>query len=151
MSSGKASATGPGRPEVARWKAWLTSSGMRRASSISATHLVTGPNMRRKSISWKASRSVWSRATWPISRMSGVEFLEGSMQPDRGIGGAGPAGHEADAGAASELAIGLGHVAGAALLPADEKSDLVAGLEQRVGGGQVALPGTPKAMSTPWI
>ena len=47
MSSGSASTTGPGRPATARWKAWLTSSGMRAASSISPTHLAIGPNMRR--------------------------------------------------------------------------------------------------------
>ena len=67
-------------------------------------------------------------------------ILEGGMQPDGGIGGAGAAGDEADAGAARQLAIGLGHVAGAALLPADDEADLVAGLEQRVEGGQIAFP-----------
>ncbi len=47
MSSGSASSTGPGRPAVAVWKAWLTYSGMRSARSICATHLVSGPYMRR--------------------------------------------------------------------------------------------------------
>ena len=39
--------TGPGRPFMARWKAWLTISGMRRASSICVTHLAIWPYMRR--------------------------------------------------------------------------------------------------------
>ena len=47
MSSGSASTTGPGRPEVATWKARPSSSGMRAASSICAAHLATLPNMRR--------------------------------------------------------------------------------------------------------
>ena len=47
MSSGRASTTGPGRPEVAAWKAWLTYSGTRLGSSICATHFATCPNMRR--------------------------------------------------------------------------------------------------------
>jgi hypothetical protein len=47
MSSGNAMTTGPGRPFIARWKAWLTISGMRRASSIWVTHLAIWPYMRR--------------------------------------------------------------------------------------------------------
>ena len=42
MSSGSASTTGPGRPEVATWKARETNSGAREASSISSTHFASG-------------------------------------------------------------------------------------------------------------
>ncbi|MHA7165289.1 LemA family protein, partial [Burkholderia pseudomallei] len=46
-SSGSASTTGPGRPDIATWNAWLRYSGMRRGSSICATHFASWPNMRR--------------------------------------------------------------------------------------------------------
>ena len=39
MSSGKAITTGPGRPDIATWKARETTSGMRAGSSISVAHL----------------------------------------------------------------------------------------------------------------
>ena len=42
MSSGSASTTGPGRPAVATRNARETSSGMRSALSICATHLAIG-------------------------------------------------------------------------------------------------------------
>jgi hypothetical protein len=44
MSSGSAMTTGPGRPEVATWKARETSSGSRAGSSICTTHLAMVPN-----------------------------------------------------------------------------------------------------------
>ena len=44
MSSGTASTTGPGRPDVAVRKARATSSGSRSASSTCATHFVSEPN-----------------------------------------------------------------------------------------------------------
>lgn len=37
-SSGSASTTGPLRPDMAQWNAWLTYSGTRSARSIDATH-----------------------------------------------------------------------------------------------------------------
>ncbi len=46
-SSGSASTTGPGRPEVATRKARAVSSGMRSTWSTCATHFASGPNMRR--------------------------------------------------------------------------------------------------------
>ncbi|CFN66021.1 Uncharacterised protein [Bordetella pertussis] len=39
--------TGPGRPEVATWKAREISSGMRSTWSISVTHLAWVPNTAR--------------------------------------------------------------------------------------------------------
>ena len=47
MSSGSASTTGPLRPDVAQWNAWLMYSGVRSARSIEATHFAIGPNIRR--------------------------------------------------------------------------------------------------------
>jgi hypothetical protein len=47
MSSGRATTTGPGRPELARWNARLMISGVRRPSSICVDHLVRGENIAR--------------------------------------------------------------------------------------------------------
>ena len=61
-------------------------------------------------------------------------ILEGGVDADRGVGRAGAAGDKADAGAAGQLAVGLGHVGGAAFLPADDQLDLgrvVQGIERR--------------------
>ncbi|MNQ95219.1 hypothetical protein D3C85_1107680 [compost metagenome] len=63
------------------------------------------------------------------------------MHTHRGVGGARPAGHEADAGLAGQLAVGLGHVGGAAFLPADDEVDDFAGVVQGVEHGQVAFTG----------
>ena len=64
-------------------------------------------------------------------------ILIGDMDAGRGVGGAGPARDEADAGLAGQLAGGLGHHAGAALGPADR--DLQLGVVQRVEHGEIAL------------
>jgi hypothetical protein len=73
MSSGRAMTTGPGRPFIARWKAWLTISGMRRASSICghplghlAVHAAVVDLLERLALRR-------SRATWPTRRIIGVE------------------------------------------------------------------------------
>ncbi|MNN65852.1 hypothetical protein D3C81_1813850 [compost metagenome] len=47
MSSGSASTTGPGRPDIATEKARFMYSVTRAALSICATHLLNCPNMRR--------------------------------------------------------------------------------------------------------
>ena len=46
------------------------------------------------------------------------------MDADAGMGGAGAAGDETDAGTAGQLAIGLGHVGGGPLVLADDGVDL---------------------------
>ena len=46
-SSGRASTTGPGRPDAAVWNARLTYSGIRSVWSTWATHLAISPYMRR--------------------------------------------------------------------------------------------------------
>ena len=66
------------------------------------------------------------------------------MQADGGVGGAGAAGDEADAGPAGHLAIGLGHDAGAALLPAGDEADAVARVVKRIERGEIALAGHAK-------
>lgn len=81
MSSGRPITTGPGRPDVAVWNARLSSSGIRRASSISNTCFASGPNIARRSTSWNASRSRCSRATCPISRIIGVESWNAVWTP----------------------------------------------------------------------
>ena len=47
VSSGRASTTGPGRPDMATAQARPMNSGMRSALSIWATHLAIGPNIWR--------------------------------------------------------------------------------------------------------
>ena len=67
--------------------------------------------------------------------------LERGVQPDAGIGGAGPARDEADARAAAELALRLGHEGGAAFLPAADEADLLAVLVEAVEHGQITFAG----------
>ncbi len=63
------------------------------------------------------------------------------MHTDAGVGRARPARHEADAGAAGELAVGLRHVGGAALLAAYDEADLLAHVIERVECREIALAG----------
>jgi len=63
--------------------------------------------------------------------------LIGDVDAGRGIGGAGAARHETDAGLAGELAGGFRHHAGAAFGAAD--GDLHRGVVQRVEHGEIAL------------
>ena len=65
--------------------------------------------------------------------------LERGVHADRGVGRAGTARHEADAGLAGELAVGLGHVRGAAVLTRDDELDRVARVVERVEHGEIAL------------
>ncbi len=62
-----------------------------------------------------------------------MEFLPCNVQPRRRVGGARPAGDEADAGLAGRLADRLRHDGGAALVPADGNGKLaaMAGVERR--------------------
>ena len=55
------------------------------------------------------------------------------------VGRARPARHEADARPAGEFAVGVGHVGGAALLPAHDEADLLARVIERVEHGEIAL------------
>ncbi len=50
-------------------------------------------------------------------------ILRGNMDADAGMRGAGPARDKADAGAAGQLAVGLGHIGGRAFVLADDQVD----------------------------
>ncbi len=63
---------------------------MRAASLISVAHLVIEPNTAGKSISWNASRSRISRATWPTNMMSGVESWRAMWMPCAALVAPGP-------------------------------------------------------------
>jgi hypothetical protein len=65
--------------------------------------------------------------------------LERRVHTDAGVGGTRPAGHEADARPAAELALRLGHEGGAAFLPAGHEADAVAVFVKAVQHGQVAF------------
>src|SRR5262249_13838516 len=78
--------------------------------------------------------------------------LERRMHGNTRIGGTGPARHEADAGLASQLAMRLGHIAGATLLPAYHRRDRILMIVERVDTRQIALAGheeyAPDALDT---
>ena len=65
--------------------------------------------------------------------------LEGRVQPDARIRRARPAGDEADARAAGQLALRLGHERRAALLAAGDEADALAVLVKAVEHGEVAF------------
>jgi hypothetical protein len=90
MSSGNASTTGPGRPEIAMLHARATYSGMRAASSIFAAHFTTGPNIAGKSISWNASRSFVLRSTSPMNSTIGCESCIATCTPIEAFVAPGP-------------------------------------------------------------
>ena len=125
----------------ARWKAWLISSGMRRASSIwvdplghLAVHAAVVDLLERLAV----RRLARHLADQQDHRR---RILEAGMHSDAGIGGAGTARHEADAGLAGQLAVGLGHVGRAAFLAADDVADGVALRVERVERREIALAG----------
>ncbi len=68
-------------------------------------------------------------------------ILVRGVHADRGVGRAGAARDEADAGAAGQLAVGLRHVGGAAFLAADDELDFLARVVQRVEHREIALAG----------
>ena len=68
---------------------------------------------------------------------SGERILARDMDARRGIGGARPAGDEADAGLAGHLADRFGHHAGATLLAADGDGEI--GVVERIEHRQIAL------------
>ena len=69
----------------------------------------------------------------------GRGILEGRVHADAGVGGARTARDEADARLAGELAVGLGHVGGAAFLAAYDGFDGARVFVQRVDAGQIAF------------
>ena len=75
----------------------------------------------------------------------GRGVLQGGVHADAGVGGARPAGDEADARTPAELALRLGHEGGAALLPAGDEADVVTVLMKTIQHRQVALAGHTEA------
>jgi len=67
--------------------------------------------------------------------------LERRVQADRGVARAGSARHEAQARSTAELALRLGHVARAALLPTGDEADAIAMLVEAIERGEEALAG----------
>ena len=67
-------------------------------------------------------------------------ILHGDVDAGRGVGGAGAARDEADAGLAGEPALAVGHHRGAAFLAADDGADLV-GIVKRVEHGEIGFAG----------
>jgi len=62
------------------------------------------------------------------------------VDTDRGVAGAGTAGHQQHAGLSGQLAVGLGHERGAALLAAGDEADLRR-IVERVEHFEIALAG----------
>ena len=75
----------------------------------------------------------------PDEQDEGRRVLEGGEDADRGLRGARSARHEADAGSARELAVGLGHVRGTRFVAGDDEPDRC--VAQRVENREIALAG----------
>ena len=110
---------------------------MRAGSSISVVHLVM--RAEHRAVIDLLERLALAHLTRDLSdehdQRRGILLRD--MDARRGIGGAGPAGDEADAGPAGRLAVRLRHHRGAAFLAADGDLDLavVEGVER----GEIAL------------
>ncbi len=68
-------------------------------------------------------------------------ILARRVEADRCVGHPRTARYEANAGPPGQLAVGLGHVRRAALLPADNEPDAVLDLAERLDGAEKALAG----------
>ncbi len=115
----------------------MTNSGMRRASSISPTHLANSVRARRYSTSWKASRSGGRALNLADEQDHRHGILPGHMQAGGGVGGAGAAGDHANARLAGQSAPAIGHHRRAAFLAAHHHVDL--GVMERIQHSQIAL------------
>ena len=74
-SLGTSTSTGPGRPVVARWKAWRIASGSSSAVITSSLCLVAERVMPTVSHSWKASLPMAWVGTWPVIATIGIESM----------------------------------------------------------------------------
>lgn len=70
----------------------------------------------------------------------GRGILIGRMEADAGIGRARAAGDEADPWSSGQLAVGVGHHAGAALLAAGNEADPIARLIEGIEGCEITFP-----------
>ncbi len=82
--------TGPGRPDVATWKASWMVEDSRSASLTSQLCLVQGRVMPTVSASWKASEPIMKVGTWPVSTTSGMESISASVSPVTALVAPGP-------------------------------------------------------------
>ena len=149
MSSGSTSTTGPGRPCSAVWKARADVLGqavgvvhladpLGHAQRAGAEHLAVVEFLERLAVALVAGHLADEQ-----DHRRGV--LEGGVHADAGIGRARPAGDEADARSAAQLALCFGHEGRAALLAAGDEADAVAVLVKAVEHGQVTLAGHAEA------
>ena len=107
----------PGFWACATLNALRTTSGMIRALVRRAFHLVIGCMTPITSMYWWDSLCMRSTSPCPVSATSGALSRKASATPGDQVHGAGPESAEADAGAAGQAAVDVGHV-GAALLMA---------------------------------
>jgi hypothetical protein len=110
---------------------------MRAASSIRAAHLRAGRTRPGNRLPG-SPRGRASPRDIADEQDHRLRILHRDMDADRGIGRAGPARDEGDAGPPGHRAVGAGHEADAAFLPADHQIDL-GRVVQRVEHGEEAL------------
>ena len=117
-SSGSSMCVGPGFWPCATLNALRTASGIIRALLSRVFHLVIGLNIETTSMYWWLSLCVRSRSPWPVSTTIGERSRKASAIAGDEVRRPRPERAEADARAAGEAAVHVGHV-GAALLVAD--------------------------------
>jgi hypothetical protein len=142
MSSGNANTTGPGRPEVATWKAWLMYSATRSARSICATHLAEHAAEIDFLEGFAFNHVVADLADEQNHRR---RILERGVNADRGIGGARSARDKSDARLPGHFSVGVGHVGDAAFLAADDEFEFIAALMDGVEHRQIGFTGYAEA------
>ena len=128
------------------WNAWRTASGMSVGVMTSSLCLVTERVMPTVSHSWNASVPIAVVGTWPVIATIGIESMYASHSGVTMFVAAGPLRHHGDAGAAGDVGVALGHVAGALLVAHEDVADRR--VEQRVVGGRMHPPGRPNMTST---
>ncbi len=108
MSSGSASTTGPGRPDGRAWKARLMNSGMR-LGVVDLRHPF-GELAEHAAVVELLERLALERRAPPGRQQDQRRrILDRDVNAGAGVGGAGAARHDADAGLAGELAVRLRH------------------------------------------
>ena len=141
MSSGSASATGPGRPGARGPERLLQELGQ----ALGAVDLRDPlAELRQEAAVVDLLERLAIQHPAPDLADQHHErgrVLEGDVQPRRAVGRAGPARHQAHAGSPGELAVGLGHHRRGALLACRHEPDRVPRVVQGVEHGQVALAG----------
>ena len=112
---------------------------MRAASSISAAHFASPPNMRAYVDLLERLATAMPALDLTDEQQERCRVLHGGVHADGGLRGARAARDEADARAPGQLAVGLGGVGGARLVPAHDQSAGGRDVVKRVEHGQVRL------------